>query len=160
MLSLAPNSAIFRAVHNICYTCTIGVCIMAIHISKLCFWYSDFWPKSKHQCWKLVLRKVFIFPFQNPVSLKWFYHELSEDIQSNMSNVKEKGLFFISSYICRNDTNTQSMYSILVTNSRFVLYIVLTALYSSNSETQLLFDNNWVCVINKSDFGNLTLPLL
>jgi len=67
---------------------------MAIHISKQYFWYSDFWPKSKYQCWKLVLWKVFIFPFQNSVSLKWFYLELFEAIQSNVSKVKEKGLLF------------------------------------------------------------------
>jgi len=100
---------IFIAVHKICYTCTSGFCIMAIHISKQYFWYSDFWPKSKHQCWTPVLRKIFICPFQNSVSLKWFYLELPEDIQSNMSKVKEKGLFFTSSCTCRNDTNTQSM---------------------------------------------------
>jgi len=42
----------------------------------------------------MVLRKVFIFPFQNSFSLKWFYLELSEDIQSNESKVKKKGLLF------------------------------------------------------------------
>jgi len=52
----------------------------------------------------MVLRKVFIFPFQNSFYLKWFYLELYEDIKSNVSQIQEKGLFFISSYICRNDT--------------------------------------------------------
>jgi len=39
---LAPNSGIFIAVHKICYTCTSGFCVMANHIFKQYFWYSDF----------------------------------------------------------------------------------------------------------------------